>query len=203
MTTIWCMVHEIWSTTDRTFCHFRPFLHFYHPNNPKKQNFEKMKKQPGDIITFHMCNINGKHIMYRSWYIKSDGQNFLSFWTIFCPFTHLTTWKIKIWKTEDKSWRYYHFTDVYHKWQSYNVWFLRYQVWQTKVFVILEHILPFYPANPKNKNFEKMKKKAWRYYHFTPVYHKWQSPDVWFQRYEVWSTNFVVILDHFFALLLL
>ena len=24
------------------------------------------------------------------------------------------------------AWRYYHFTNVHHKWQSYDVWFLRY-----------------------------------------------------------------------------
>ena len=47
---------------------------------------------------------------------------------------------------------------MYHKWQSYDVWFLRYGVWQTEFFVILDHFLPFYPPkNPKNQNFEKMK----------------------------------------------
>ena len=46
-----------------------------------------------------------------------------------------------------------------HKWQSYDVWFLRYGVQQTEFFVILDHFLPFYPPNnPKNQNFEKMKK---------------------------------------------
>ena len=29
-------------------------------------------------------------------------------------------------------WRYYHFTIVYHEWQSYDVWFLRHGVWQTE-----------------------------------------------------------------------
>ena len=39
-------------------------------------------------------------------------------------------------------------------------------------FVILDHFLPFYPPNnPKNRNFEKLKEKTWRY-HFTRVYHK-------------------------------
>ena len=42
------------------------FLHFYPPNNPKNQNFEKMKKTPGDIIILHMCTINDNHMMYGS-----------------------------------------------------------------------------------------------------------------------------------------
>ena len=36
--------------------------------------------------------------MYSSWDIECDRHNFLSFWTIFCPFTPLTTRKIKILK---------------------------------------------------------------------------------------------------------
>ena len=42
------------------------FLLFYPPNNPKNQNFEKMKKPPGDIIILHRRNINDNHIMYGS-----------------------------------------------------------------------------------------------------------------------------------------
>ena len=47
----------------------------------------------------------------------------------------------------------------YHKWRSYNVWFLRYWAQQAGFFVILGYFLPFYsPNNPENKNLEKMKK---------------------------------------------
>ena len=49
---------------------------------------------------------------------------------------------------------------MYCKWQSYDVWFLRYEVWQTEFFVILDRFLHFYPpTNQKNQNFEKLKKK--------------------------------------------
>ena len=48
------------------FCQFGPFLPFYSPNNPKNQNLKKMKKPPGDIITLHMCTINGNHMTYGS-----------------------------------------------------------------------------------------------------------------------------------------
>ena len=76
------------------------FLPFYPPNNPKNQNFEKLKKHL-EILSFYMCTINENHMMYGSWDIGCDRQNFLSFWTIFCPFTPLKSWKIeilKIWK---------------------------------------------------------------------------------------------------------
>ena len=73
-------------------------LPFHLPNNPKNQNFEKMKNLPKDIVILHRCNINDNHKMYGSSNTKHDRQNFLSFWTIFCPFTPLTTQKIKILK---------------------------------------------------------------------------------------------------------
>ena len=44
------MVPEIWSATDRTFCHSGPFLPFYPPIDPENQHFEKIKKTPEDII---------------------------------------------------------------------------------------------------------------------------------------------------------
>ena len=51
------------------------------------------------------------------------------------------------------------FYNVYHKWQLYGIWFFRYGVQQTKVFVILDHFLPFYPYNnPKNSKFWKILK---------------------------------------------
>ena len=77
MTVIWWMVPEIWSMTDRIFCHFGPFLYFYPPNNPKNQNFEKMKTIPGYIIILHRCTKNDNHIRYGSWDMECDGQSCL------------------------------------------------------------------------------------------------------------------------------
>ena len=78
-------------------------------------------------------------------------------------------------------------TMMYHKWQSYDIWFLRYEVWQTEFFVILDHYLPFYPPNNlKNQNFEKLKKtpgKKYTYHHFTEVYQKSWSCAILFLRY--------------------
>ena len=135
ITIIWCTVSEIQNEAYRIFCHFWPFFALLPPNDPKNQNFETMKKIPGDIIILHMCTINDNHMMYGYWDMERNGQNFLSFlsfWTLFCPFTSppLTSRKIKISKKWKNHWRY-HFTHVYHKWQSYDVCFLRYGARQT------------------------------------------------------------------------
>ena len=61
-----------------------------------------MKKIAGDIIILHMCTKNHNNAMYGSWEMERDGQNFLSFWTVLCPFTHLTTKKFKILKNWQK-----------------------------------------------------------------------------------------------------
>ena len=74
------------------FCHFGPFFALLPSNNPKTQNFEKLKWH---IIILHMCNINDNHMMYGSWDIEWDRQNILSFWTVFCPFTPLVARKLK------------------------------------------------------------------------------------------------------------
>ena len=50
------------------------FLSFCPPSNPKNQNFEKMKKTPGDIIILYRCAINYNHMMYGS---RGFSRNFL------------------------------------------------------------------------------------------------------------------------------
>ena len=42
------------------------FLPSYPTNNSENQDFEKMKKKPGDIIILHKCNTNDNHMMYGS-----------------------------------------------------------------------------------------------------------------------------------------
>ena len=107
---------------------------------------------------------------------------------VFCyfgPLTLLTTRKIKILKKWN-TWRYYHFTLVYHKWQSYDACSLRYGVQKT----IFCHFRPFFAI------FKNLNKNAQRYYHSTSVYHKWKSYNEWFLRY---GTEFFLILDHLLA----
>ena len=49
----------------QNFCHFGPFFALF-PPYLENQNFEKMKKTPGDIIILQMCTINENHMMYVS-----------------------------------------------------------------------------------------------------------------------------------------
>ena len=108
---------------------------------------------------------------------------FCHFRPFFALLPHDCPEKFKFGKNVKCTWRYYPFRYVYHKPRSYDVWFLRYKVQRTKVFVILGHFLSFdSPNNPKNQNFETKKWNSWRYYYFTLAYHKWQSwcmvPDI-------------------------
>ena len=80
------------------------FLPLYPTNNPKNQNFEKLKKAPEDIIILHKCIKNHDHMLYWSWDMVRDGCNcYFSFWAIFCYFTTLTGRKINIWKKKEKT----------------------------------------------------------------------------------------------------
>ena len=86
-------------------------------------------------------------------------QKFLSLWTTFCPFIPIWTQKIKIWKNEKNTWRYYHFANVYHRWQSYDIWFFGYRVQQRNFLSFWTVFCPFaLPNNLENQNFEKLKK---------------------------------------------
>ena len=82
----WCMVPEIWCVTDIiVISHFGLFFAFLHPNSPKNQNFEKMKKTPGDII-LTTCTKNYDQLVYGSWVMVCDRCNcYFSFWAILCP----------------------------------------------------------------------------------------------------------------------
>ena len=71
---------------------------------------------------------------------------FCCFGPFVCPFTTLTTQKIKILKKWEKL----------HKQQSHDVWCLRYGLGWTECFVIFDHFL--LSNNPKSQNFENIKK---------------------------------------------
>ena len=93
-------------------------------------------------------------------------------------------------------WRYCHFTHVYHKWETYDAWFLRHRAWQN-FFSFCTIFCPFTPWEPGKPKFWWKKRKTWRYYHFIHLYHKWKSYDVWFLRYGTWQKEFFLILDQF------
>ena len=98
MTIIWCMVPEIWSMADRIFCHFGLCFPFYPPKNLKNQNFEKMKKRPGDIIILNNCTMIICYTVPETWCV-TDVIVIFHFGLFFCPFT---AQKIKISKKMKK-----------------------------------------------------------------------------------------------------
>ena len=125
-----------------------------------KIKFKKKWKKCLEILYFYayMCTINEDHVIYGSWNIKCDIQKFLSFWDIFCPFSTLTTCKIKILTvkktpgdiiillicTINDNHMMYGFWDMEHNRHNFlSFW---------TVFC------PFTPhIDPENKNFEKIK----------------------------------------------
>ena len=80
------MMYGSWEMKcNRIFCRFGPFLPFYPTNNLKNENFEKMKKIPGDMTSLQLCTTNDNHIMYGSWDMKCD-RIFCHFGAFCCPF---------------------------------------------------------------------------------------------------------------------
>ena len=160
------------------------FFSFYPPNNPKNQNFEKLKKTSGDIITLHMCTINDTHIMYGSWNIKRNGQNLLSFWTAFCPFTPLTTQKIKILKKWKKMPGY---IIILYKCTKNHDHMLQCS-WDTMLdgcnsyFLFWAIFCSFTPlTTEKNQNFKKLKKKRYNFTCVPKITITWCTvPEIWF-----------------------
>ena len=112
------------------FCPFTPPLT---PYNPENQNFEKIKKTPGDIIILHKCNINDNHIWYMvpEIWSKVHQMKFLSSLATFCHFTALTAWKIRISKKmKTKSLEKSSVKQLHPKSWSYAILFLTYGTWQ-------------------------------------------------------------------------
>ena len=145
-----------------------------------------------------MWTENHNHMMYVSWDKKCNRQFFCHSEPFFALSPHYWPPKFKFEKYEGKkSWRYYPFTQVHHKWRSYDVSFLRFKAQLTDFFCHFGPFLPFDPpSKTKNQHFEKKKKKAWRYHHFTFLYHKRWSYNVRFLRYGV-RQNFLSFLTIF------
>ena len=73
---------------DKIICHFGPFFTFLPPSNPENQNFEKMKKESGDVIILHLCTKNYDQIMYASWDVECYRHFFCHFGPFFALLRH-------------------------------------------------------------------------------------------------------------------
>ena len=171
---IWCMVPEIWSETDRIICHFGPFFALLPPPLiiPKIKFWKKMKKMPIDIILLYIHVYHEDHI-YGSWNIRCDRHKFSSFWVIFCLFSPLTIWKIKILtlKKTPGDIIVLHICTINDK----NTWCMVPKIWSA-TDIIFCHSEPFFALLPPyKKSTQKIKiLKTWKNHlellsHYTSV----------------------------------
>ena len=109
---VWFLRYKVQRTM--FFCILGHFLPFDLPNNPKNQNFKKIKKCL-EILSFYTCVPQLTIICCMFPEISSVTDNFLSFWAIFCPFTPLTTQKIKVLKKWKKVLKISFYTHVAKK----------------------------------------------------------------------------------------
>ena len=106
------------------------FLPFYPPKNLKNQNFEKCKNLL-KISLFYTCTKNHNHMMYGSWDMECDRQNFFVIMDCFLPFYFpMDPENQNLEKKKKNPGRYHHFTTVYQKSWSYAALLLRYGAWQ-------------------------------------------------------------------------
>ena len=152
------LMYRVWQTE---ISNSGSFFLFCPTNDLENHICEKMKK---------MCAINDNHMVYSSWDMDCNRQNFLSFWTIFCPFTipnspftTLTTQKINILK----------------KWKKH----------QEKFIFHFGLFFAFYtPNSPKKSKFKKTKKIPGDIivlYTCTKNY----DHDVQFLKHDAWRTD--------------
>ena len=126
---------------------------------------------------------------------------FLSSRAIFCPYTPLTAWKMKISKQWNKGLEISFYTSVP---KIMIICYTVPEIWHVTdvlLFFILGYTFPFYPHNsPKNENFKKMKKGLEISSFYTSV------PKIIIIYYtvpEIWYVTHVIIFYFwlFFALL--
>ena len=107
---IWFLKYKVWQ---KEILNILGYICPFSPLTTWKIKILTLKKTPGDINILHICTINDNHMIYGSWDMAYNRKNFLSFWTIFCPFTLLWTQKTKIFKKIGKNTgRHYHFTNI-------------------------------------------------------------------------------------------
>ena len=142
------MIYHSWDTEQKIFKSviLGHFLPFHPPKTPKNQNFDKWTNLL-EISSFYTyvpkitiiwCTV--PEIWSETDRICCHSGPLLA---LLPPYGYR---KSTFWKNEKNTWWYYHFTNVYHKLQSYDVWFLRYGMQQTEIFVILDHFFALLPC---------------------------------------------------------
>ena len=128
-------------------------------------------------------------MMYTSWVWSATDIFFSHFWPFFSLLPHYSAQKLKFAKNVENTWRYYPFTHEYHKWRSYDIWFLRHKTEQTKFLSFWAISCPLILLITWKSN----EKRHLEVLSFYTLHHIWrQSYDVWFLRYGV-ATEFFCI----------
>ena len=115
------------------------------PQQLQKSKFWKNEKTPRDIIISNRCTIYENHIMFSPWDMEHDRQNIWSLWTIFCPLTSLTTWKIKILNKRKKPLEISFYTSVA---KIVIIWYTVPEIWRVKDVVCFSFWAIFCPFTP-------------------------------------------------------
>ena len=123
-------VHEMACDKCNCYFSFRAIFCLFTPLTAPKISKLKKDEKKNDCRYHHLTQVYQKSWSFAilSLIVRDGCNSYFSFWAVFCPFTPLTAQNIKILKKQQQNptWRCHHFTHVYHKWQSYDVWFLRY-----------------------------------------------------------------------------
>ena len=147
--------------------------------------FDNLLKIYWQIIKIH------DHMLYFSWDMARDGcKCYFSFWVIFCPFTPLTAWKIKISKKMKKTPGDIIILHNYiknHDHMLYCSWDMAHD--GCNYFSFWAIFCPFTLLTAQKIKIKKNKKNAWRYHHFTHMNQKLWLDDVRFLRYGAQRTD--------------
>ena len=141
-------------------------------------------------------------MMYGFWNIERDSVMDIIFCHLglfFAFFPPLQPKTSKFWKTGKTTRRYYPITHVYHKWQSYDVWFLRHEARWREFFVILDNFLPIYPLKSRKSKILKKWIKGLEILSFYT-----SLPKIMICATEIWHVMDVIVTFQFglfFALL--
>ena len=143
-----------------------------------------------------MSNINDNHMMYGSWDKERDGQDFLTFWAIFRPFTFPAAQKIEILKKWKKHLEILSFYGSVPKMKI--IWCMVPEIWSViEFFVILDLLLPFLLlTTQKIKILKKWKKTPWDIIilHMYTIKDNHMIYGSWIIKH---NTEFFVILSYF------
>ena len=157
----WCLVPGIWRVTDRIFYHFGSFFALP-PSNQKIRILKNWKKTPTDIIILHMCTINDNHMMYGSWDMEHNRNNFCHFGPFFALYPsnnpkNKNFWKHSKKKKKKNSLEILHISAINDNHMMHGFWDME---CNRQFFVVLDHFMPFYPPKqPKKSKFWKIQKK--------------------------------------------